>query len=169
MKEKVNKILEKVLIFLMSILVVDVLWQVISRYLNKFIVNNFDFQIPAQLYSFTDELAGFLLVWVALLGGAWATGRKEHLSIELLPEKLNEANKKRLSIIINSLVLLFSFGVLIIGGVWLVYTRFYFGQISAAMEVPIGFVYSIVPISGAIINFYVINDIYIIIKSQKRA
>ena len=168
MKAKIDKILERILVFLMVLLVVDVLWQVISRYLNKFIAGNFNFQIPTQLYSFTDELAGFLLVWVALLGGAWATGRKEHLAIELLPEKLNKPNNKRLSILINSLILVFSVGVLMIGGIWLVYTRFYLGQVSAAMEVPIGVVYSIVPFSGIIISYYVINEIFIIVKSQKK-
>ncbi len=168
MKAKIDKILERILVFLMVLLVVDVLWQVISRYLNKFIAGNFNFQIPTQLYSFTDELAGFLLVWVALLGGAWATGRKEHLAIELLPEKLNKRNNKRLSILINSLILVFSIGVLMIGGIWLVYTRFYLGQVSAAMEVPIGVVYSIVPFSGIIISYYVINEIFIIVKSQKK-
>ena len=71
----VDKMLEKLLIFLMSILVIDVLWQVTSRY------------ILSSPSSFTDELAGFLLIWVSLFGAAYVTGRKEHLAIDLMLQK----------------------------------------------------------------------------------
>ena len=51
-EKRLNKVLETFLVVLMSVLVVDVLWQVFSRYL---------LSSPS---SFTDELAGFLLIWV---------------------------------------------------------------------------------------------------------
>lgn len=165
MRKKIDSILEKTLIFLMSFLVFDVLWQVFSRYLNKFIVSYFDAQVPTYLYAFTDELAGFLLVWVALLGGAYATGKKEHLAIELLPSKLSDKNNKILSVVVNFIILSFTSTVLIVGGVWLVITRFYLGQVSAAMELPIGVVYSIVPVSGIITAYYVLDEIVSVFKS----
>ncbi len=168
-RKKLDEILGKILIFLMSFLVIDVLWQVFSRYVNKLATSAFDVQIPTSLYAFTDELAGFLLIWVALLGGAYATGKKEHLAIELLPTKLNERNNKKLSILINFIILVFSVSVLIIGGLWLVYTRFYLGQVSAAMELPIGVVYSIVPISGFLISYYAIDEFVTLFKSLKTA
>ena len=166
MKAKIDKILEITLVGLMIILVLDVLWQVLNRYLNKFLTG-MDLQIPTGLYAFTDELAGFLLIWVALLGGAYATGKKEHLAIELLATKLSSRNNKKLSMLINILILFFSVGVLTVGGTWLVYTRFYLGQVSAAMEIPIGFVYLVLPLSGLIISYYVINDFIQLNKSLK--
>lgn len=148
----------------MIVLVLDVLWQVISRYLNKLLVNQFSLQIPTKYYAFTDELAGFLLIWVALLGAAYATGKKQHLAIDLLITKLNASGKNILSGIIYFLVFLFAISVLVIGGVWLVYTRFYLGQISSTMEIPIGFVYLIVPVSGLLISYYAADDFFAIRK-----
>jgi TRAP-type C4-dicarboxylate transport system permease small subunit len=146
------------MIALMIILVLDVLWQVISRYLNKFLVNQFETQIPTKLYAFTDELAGFLLIWVALSGAAYATGKKQHLAIDLLSAKFNERGKIILKRIINVFIILFAVSVMLIGGSWLVYTRFYLGQVSAAMEIPIGYVYLILPVSGILISYYAISD-----------
>lgn len=166
MKSKINRILEKLLVFLMVTLVLDVLWQVLNRYLNKFL-SGYDIQVPTNFYAFTDELAGFLLIWVALLGGAYATGKKEHLAIELLSTKLGKKNKNILSMFINFLILIFSLGVLVIGGTWLVYTRFYLGQVSAAMELPIGLVYLVVPLSGLLISYYVIEDFMKLSKTLK--
>ena len=159
-KTVIDKIVEKILVVLMIILLIDVLWQVLSRYVNKFLVNNFDIQIPTDFYSFTDELAGFLLIWVALAGAAYVTGKKQHLSIDLLSVKLGDKGKACLSMLINMLILIFAVTVLIAGGSWLVYTRFYLGQISASMEIPIGLVYLIVPVSGLLISYYVIADIF---------
>ena len=56
MRKIIDKGLELSLIFLMAFLVVDVLWQVLSRY------------ILVSPSSVTDELAGYLLIWVGLLG-----------------------------------------------------------------------------------------------------
>lgn len=72
---KLNRVLELFLVILMSVLVIDVLWQVFSRYM---------LSSPS---SFTDELAGFLLIWVGVLGAAYVSGRKEHLAIDILIQK----------------------------------------------------------------------------------
>jgi len=166
-RKAVDKILEIIMILFMSVLLTDVLWQVISRYLNRFLVKNFSFQIDTAYYSFTDELAGFLLIWVGLLGAAYATGKKEHLSIDLLSNKLTARGKNILSGIINAMIILFSIGVMIIGGIWLVYTRFYLGQISPGLQLPMGFVYLIVPFSGLLMTYYAFSDFINLLKPTK--
>jgi TRAP-type C4-dicarboxylate transport system permease small subunit len=168
LKAVIDKILERILVVLMVVLVLDVLWQVISRYINKFLANNFDIQIPTAFYAFTDELAGFLLVWVALAGAAYATGKKQHLAIDLLSTKLSDTGKTILYMIINALIVIFAISVLIVGGFWLVYSRFYLGQVSAAMEIPIGLVYIIVPVSGLIISYYAVADFIDLRSTIKR-
>ena len=49
LRKRIDKTLELVLIGLTSILVIDVLWQVISRYLNKFLVNKMNIHIPVPI------------------------------------------------------------------------------------------------------------------------
>ncbi len=150
---KVNRVLEIVLIFLTSILVLDVLWQVFSRY------------VLSSPSSFTDELAGYLLIWVSLLGAAYVAGRREHLAIDIMLQRSGPARQRILRIIIQSVILGFSFTVLVIGGSWLVYTRFYLGVTSAALQIPLGYVYIVLPVSGLLIVFYSIGHLKDAIKS----
>jgi TRAP-type C4-dicarboxylate transport system permease small subunit len=147
LRQKIDKLLELGLVILMSTLVIDVVWQVASRYL---------FSNPS---SFTDELATFLLIWVGMAGSAYVKGKNEHLAIDILPDKLTPKKKNRLLVFINVLIILFSLTIMIIGGIWLVYTRFRLGQVSSALQVPIGYVYMIVPISGFLMIYYSMDDI----------
>jgi len=146
LREKVDKILEWVLIFLISILVIDVLWQVVSRYI---LIN------PS---SFTTEVAGYLLIWVGILGAAYVAGKNEHLAIDLLLQKSPHKRRLRLLISIYIFILLFSFSVMIVGGSWLVYTRFILDVRSADLQLPLGYVYLVVPVSGILIAYYEIDN-----------
>ncbi len=146
-RKTVDKILEYSLVIILSILVLDVLWQVASRYL------------LASPSTFTDELAGFLLIWVALLGAAYVSGQNQHLSIELLITKLKPNNAKVLQMVIHIIIVVFTLFVMLIGGIWLIYTRFYLGQVSAALQLPLGYVYMVLPISGIFIIYYSIVNL----------
>lgn len=154
-REKTDKALELFLVIFMSALVINVVWQVASRYL---------FASPS---TFTDELAGFLLIWVGMLGAAYVKGKNEHLAIDLLHEKLSPSNKAKLLIFINVLVIAFAISIMVIGGIWLVYTRFVLGQISAAMQLPLGWVYVVVPISGLLMSYYAVDDIKLLFNKLK--
>ena len=141
-QHKLNRVLEVFLVFLMTVLVMDVLWQVFSRYL---------LSSPS---SFTDELAGFLLIWVGVLGAAYVAGRKEHLAIDILIQKSPPARQRLLLYLIHSLIFLFALSVMVTGGAVLMYTRFVLQVKSAALQLPLGYVYIVLPISGLIIMYY---------------
>ncbi len=149
-----NRVLEVFLVILMSILVVDVLLQVFSRYL---------LSSPS---SFTDELAGFLLIWVGILGSAYVAGRHEHLAIDILIQRSSPARQRNLRFVIHAIILLFALGVMVVGGASLVYSRFVLDVKSAALQLPLGFVYSVLPISGAIIVYYEVIHMIDIKKSK---
>ncbi|MCT4645113.1 MAG: TRAP transporter small permease [Carboxylicivirga sp.] len=148
LKQNIDKLLEYILIGLMGLLVIDVLWQVMSRY------------ILTSPSSFTDELAGFLLIWVGVLGSAYVAGQKQHLAIDLLIQKSSLTNQKRLNLIINISIALFALFVMVVGGTWLSLTRFQFNVSSAALHLPLGYVYLILPISGLLILYYSVYFIF---------
>ena len=148
LRQRIDILLEKFVAAILAILVVDVLWQVISRY------------ILSSPSSFTDELAGFLLIWVGLFGAAYVAGKKEHLAIDLLLQRSGPARKKFLEIFISICIVLFSFSVFVVGGTWLVYTRFALEVKSAALEIPLGYVYIVLPISGLLIVFFTIDNVF---------
>lgn len=152
LKEHLDKILSTILVGLMGIMVINVVWQVASRYLLK---------SPSV---FTDELAGFLLIWVGLLGAGYATGQKLHLAIDLFPNQLKADKRKYLEIVINALISVFAILVMIVGGARLVYLTLSLNQLSAALKLPLGYVYIVVPISGVIITYYCFESIYEKIK-----
>ncbi|MEM9666973.1 MAG: TRAP transporter small permease [Bacteroidota bacterium] len=118
------------------------MWQVISR----FVLND-----PS---SFTDELARYLLIWVGLLGASYASGQHLHLAIDLLPTLLKGRRRALLLLIIEILVFLFALGIMVIGGVRLVSLQLLLGQTSAALQLPLGVIYLVLPVSGALIMFY---------------
>ncbi|WP_217447659.1 TRAP transporter small permease [Maribellus comscasis] len=155
-RKTIDKALEWVLVFLLSVLVLDVLWQVASRY----ILNS-----PS---SYTDELAGYLLIWVGLLGAAYVAGKREHLAIDLLLQKSSPERKFKLEIFISVVVILFAITVMIVGGSWLVYTRFYLSVKSAALGMPLGAVYLVLPLSGILIAYFDIDNMYNMVKSNRK-
>jgi TRAP-type C4-dicarboxylate transport system permease small subunit len=153
-REKTDKVLEGALIILMVLLVVDVLWQVVSRYI---LVN------PS---SFTTELAGYLMIWVGILGAAYVAGKNEHLAIDLLLQKSSPRRRKRLLVLINLLIISFSVSVMVVGGSWLVYTRFLLDVRSADLQLPLGYVYLVVPVSGLLITYYGFDNIKILTRQK---
>ncbi len=155
-RKTIDKVLEWVLVFLLSVLVVDVLWQVASRY----ILNS-----PS---SYTDELAGYLLIWVGLLGAAYVAGKNEHLAIDLLIQKSSPKRKFKLEVFINIVVILFAIAVMFVGGSWLVYTRFYLSVKSAALGMPLGVVYLVLPLSGILVAYFNIDNLYNMVKANRK-
>ncbi len=153
-RERLNKVLEWFLVVLMSLLVIDVLWQVTSRYV---LIN------PS---SFTTELAGYLMIWTGILGAGYVAGKNEHLAIDLLVQKSSPRRRKRLLILINLLIIAFSIFVMVVGGSWLVYTRFLLDVRSADLQMPLGYVYLVVPVSGLIITYYGIDNIKMFIRQK---
>ena len=142
LKSKVDKVIEYSLVILMALMVFNVLWQVFTR----FIMND-----PS---SFTDELARYLLIWLGLLGAGYVTGQKMHLAIDYLLSKTKPNVKSKLEYVINISIFLFALFVMVIGGVNLVSLTLYLEQISAALQIQLGYIYIVLPLSGLLIMFY---------------
>lgn len=142
------------LVFLMGLLVVVVVWQVFSRYI---------LNAPS---TFTDELARFLLIWVSLLGAAYYSGKNLHIAINVLPARLSPRNRKKLNVLINLIIISFVLAVFVIGGGMLVYYTLAYLQLTPTLQIPMGVVYLIGPLSGLLIIYYKLSDILELLKSD---
>ena len=80
-KKILDKSLEILVMVVMAILLIDVLWQVFAR------------KVMEKPSEYTQELAIFLLIWVALLGAAVALGRGAHLGIDYFVGKLSPTTR----------------------------------------------------------------------------
>ena len=146
--EIITKILTQVLIVLMAAIVLDVTWQVFTRFILR------------DPSSFTEELARFLLIWIGILGAAYALKTKAHLGIDILTYKLKGVKKQIVDILVFSIIIVFTFFVMIIGGVRLVQLAFTLNQFSAAIGIKMGYIYLVIPISGLLIIYFSIGFIY---------
>ena len=141
LRSQIDSVLEKALVFIMSLMVINVLWQVFSRYL------------LANPSSFTDELARYLMIWVGVLGAAYVAGKGNHVAITYFSEKFSSSNLRRVKLAINLIIMGFAFLGMLIGGLRLVYITLILEQLSPSLKIPLGVVYEFIPLSGALIIF----------------
>lgn len=142
MRKSVDAILRWAIIAIFTVLVACVVWQVASRFI---------FGVPSTV---TDELARFLFMWVALIGGAYTLGQGRHLAIDLLPMLLTGTRKLLLELLILALIMTFAGLVMIYGGTSLVLKTLASGQMTPSLQIPMGYVYGAIPFSGAVMIFY---------------
>jgi TRAP-type C4-dicarboxylate transport system permease small subunit len=138
----IDSVLRQFLIALMALLVFTVSWQVFTRFILR------------DPSSFTEELARFLLIWIGLLGAAYALRTKAHLGIDILLQRSVGTQKKVVEVVVYGFIILFAFFIMIIGGYRLVYITLELNQLSAAMGIKMGYIYLVLPISGALMIYY---------------
>ena len=137
-----DKFLEGLVALTMGALVVDVTWQVNTR----FVLRN-----PS---SWTEELATFLLIWVGLLGSSVALERGAHLGIDFFVNRMKPRNRLITEIFVFACVAAFSASVLVVGGIQLVQVTLSTHQLSPALGIRMGYVYLALPISGFFLTLY---------------
>ena len=142
LRDRVDGVVKVTLIVLMGASVLNVLWQVFSRY------------VLHHPSSWTEELSRYLLIWVSLLGAAYAVRLKMHLAIDLAPKSLRGRARAWLQRLIHGCIFLFALVVMVVGGSQLVDLALRMNQISAALQVKIAYMYLVLPLSGVLILFY---------------
>lgn len=153
MRKIIDKITEVMCTAIMGYMVLAVCWQVITR----FVLKN-----PSTV---TEEILRYLLVWTTMVGGAYAYGRRKHLSINMLAKKLPPRAQKLLDIFVQAVVIAFCVVVMIVGDLRLVETTF--DQISSALRLPMPYVYASILVGGVLIIFYAIIFIFEDIKAMR--
>jgi TRAP-type C4-dicarboxylate transport system permease small subunit len=162
--------LEILLTVVMGVLVLDVVWQVLTRYVFTkpylYLLDRFVGQEPLWVGTllarleflfqprWTEELATFLMIWVGMLGASVALNRGAHLGIDYFVGKLPARVRAWIEVVVFAAIGLFSLFVLLIGGGLLTRTMLQGGQVSPAMGLKMGYVYLALPISGFFLVFY---------------
>ncbi|MCL2711419.1 MAG: TRAP transporter small permease [Planctomycetaceae bacterium] len=133
--------------FLLAVLVCDVLLGVVSRYV-----------FGAQV-EWTEELACYLLIWIGIVGAAAAFAKKKHLGLDALVTMFPESSRRRAAIISDAVCLFFTAFVFLYGGIMLTIQEFNIGSISPALQLPKGFVFLALPISGTFMAVFQIESL----------
>ena len=137
-----DKIVRLILVLLMSLLILDVFWQVIARF------------FMSKPSSFTEEVARFLLIWISLLGATYAYRLNSHLGFDLFVNTLSEKNAISVFKLCCLLVFIFAVLVLLVGGINLVNMTWSLEQRSPVLNIPMAYIYSVIPLSGLLFILY---------------
>lgn len=144
MREKVDAVIEALGVVAMSLMVLACLWQVFTRY------------VLGAPSGVTEEFMRYALIWTSLIGAPYAFGRGRHLAIVFLMNSLSSERRLTVRFIVDVCVLLFAVLVLIIGGLFVANNAV--GQVSAALGLPMQYMYLAAPLSGVLFLFYLYVD-----------
>jgi TRAP-type C4-dicarboxylate transport system permease small subunit len=146
-KNGLVKLLEGALSVAVGALVLDVLWQVIARFVMR------------RPSPWTEELARMLLIWVSLLGASVAYARKGHLGVDYFVGLLPTPAKRLVEFAGHALVIFFASAVMMYGGWQMVVRTLSLRQLSPALQIEMGHVYLAIPISGFFIVLFALEAI----------
>ncbi|MFA6505868.1 MAG: TRAP transporter small permease [Treponemataceae bacterium] len=113
-----------------------------------------------------EEVARYLFVWTVYLGSALIMGEGGHLAVEFLPNKL--AGTKAgffLRLFIQLCGYIFVVHMFTQGSKMTSTMMF---QTSPALEIPMGAVYAVIPLSALLLFLYMIRDTIVFLKSRKK-
>ena len=161
------RLLETALIAAVLVLVLDVLWGVLTRWSGSLVVWLADRDITAWSFlprgqnELTEEIARFLLVWVAMLGSAVAFGEKAHLGVDYFVGKFHPTAQKFMSIVGLIVVLIFAVTIFIIGGgrIALDNMQQIAPALGPAIGLKMGHVYLALPIAGVFIILFTVEQL----------
>ena len=140
-----------VLIGLVTTMTVVVFLQVVCRY---FLV---------QPLHWSEELARYLFVWIALLGAALGVHRHAHFGMDFFFRMLSERWRHVLGLFIYGLMELVVV-VLLVQGTGLV--RKTAEQLSPAMEIPMGWAYACLPVGAALMGIHLLIMILLEVRAK---
>lgn len=146
--KKIDAMLDKFLYYflglLMFVMLASISAQVVTRYL---------FASP---FTWTEELGRYTFVWLSFLGMALAVKKGGHIALDLLLKGVTGKIKKILQTIIYILIGVFG-GLFTVGGIKLM--ELGTGQNSPSLSLPMELVYAVLPISGILIMYYIIEQL----------
>ncbi len=153
MTKTVNRIIETIMAVLIVCMVGANFWQIFTR----FVLNH--------AADWTEEFMRYALIWLTMLGVPYAYGKNQHIAIEFIVDTFSERGKKINAIFVESLILVLSVAVFIIGGIMVALNAK--GQLSAALQMPMEFYYMGVPVAGFLMVFYTVPRLLELVRQRK--
>lgn len=151
---KINEIVQKILSGICVVVFIFItiigIWQVASR----FIFNN-----PA---AWTEETMTYGFTWFSLLAAALVASKREHMRLTFVIDKFSPKAKVIIEVINELAMMLFVSSVFIYGGTSIM--KLTMGQITPALQLPMGLFYTILPITGILIDIFCITNIINIVN-----
>lgn len=148
-----DMILAALVVFLFAFMVVVGTYQILVRYL----LNS-----PSTV---SEELLTYAFAWMSLLASVYVFGKRGHMRMGFLADRLQGETRRMLDLGIESLVLVFAAVVMVYGGSRI--TRLTMTQKTASLGIPMGCVYGIVPVCGGLMILYAVMNLMELWSGEK--
>lgn len=150
----IDKITIALCVFIFALMVVVGTYQIASRYF---------FNSPSTV---SEELLTYSFTWMALLAAAYVFGKRDHMRMGFLADKLAGTPRLVLEIVIECLVIVLAGGIMVYGGFNIM--QLTMTQITASLGIPMGAVYTVLPLSGVLIVIYAVLNIVDLVTGYDR-
>ena len=139
-RKGMNFVVSTICIVLFAVMVVVGTYQIVTRFI---------FNSPSTV---SEELLTYTFAWMAIFSSAYVFGKRDHMRMTFIVDKLPKAQRKILEIAIEILIIAFAVVVLVYGGFTIMGLTM--TQKTASLGVMMGVIYSVVPICGILIAIY---------------
>lgn len=139
-RKGLNAVVGTICVILFAVMVIVGTYQIITRFV---------FNSPSTV---SEELLTYTFAWMAMFSTAYVFGKRDHMRMTFIVDKLKKEQRKILEIVIELLVIAFAVIVLIYGGFTI--TGLTMTQKTASLGVMMGVIYMVVPVSGILIAIY---------------
>ena len=137
----VEALVRWIVIFLMLVMTVTVSLQIVFRYC---------FNIPL---GWSEEMARFSFVWVSFFGASALMRVREHVNVTVFVDNFPPRLRAVCVLVANLCALVFAY-YFVVGGIAL--TTNEWAQLAPAMQIPMGWVYVVIPISAVLMAIWIV-------------
>ncbi len=140
LRAAIMKILGVVITLLFILMTLVGTYQIVTRYF---------FNRPSTI---SEELLTYSFTWMSLLASAYVFGKRDHMRMGFMADKLTGTARRYLEVFIDALSFFFAGVVMVYGGISI--TKLTMIQTTASLRVPMGYIYVVVPVTGIIIMMF---------------
>ena len=144
-RKGIDVVLSSACAVIFGLMVIVGTYQIVVRYF---------FNSPSTV---SEELLTYSFTWLALLASAYVFGKRDHMRMGFVADKLTGFPRQVLESVIECLVMLLAGSVMVYGGFTIM--NLTMTQVTASLGVPMGVIYTVVPLSGILIVVYSILNI----------
>lgn len=145
LRKGIMRVLGTVMIILFALMTIIGTYQIVTRYC---------FNRPSTM---SEELLTYSFTWMALLASAYVFGKRDHMRMGFLADQVSGPARKLLEVASDIMTFLLAGVVMLYGGSAI--TKLTMIQKTASLQVPMAYIYMMVPISGVLIMIFSIMNL----------
>lgn len=116
-------------------------------------------------WTWAEEFTRYSIVWIVFIGGSICARKGMHLAVDALAIHFSESRQRSLRMFVNAVCVLFCV-YLIVYGYEAVLLAYETEQITAALEMPMYYVYLAIPVGGFLMAIRFIQDFFLALKGK---